>query len=162
MHETQETQVQSLGWKDPLEEEMATGSSFLPGKPQGQRSLVGYSPWGCKRQTRLRNQTTTRKVTTNYFLQDAARELSPLFCSAGALVRRSLYYHGWEEPQCSQICRLAIPMATLFLKTTIHKYHFLGSACALFLNKSCVTHLCASTNTHTDPHTHQCLTDMAT
>ena len=21
---------------------------FLPGKSQGQRSLVGYSPWGCK------------------------------------------------------------------------------------------------------------------
>ena len=21
---------------------------FLPGKPHGQRSLVGYSPWGCK------------------------------------------------------------------------------------------------------------------
>ena len=23
-------------------------SLFLPGKPHGQRSLVGYSPWGCK------------------------------------------------------------------------------------------------------------------
>ena len=22
---------------------------FLPGEPQGQRSLVGYSPWGCKK-----------------------------------------------------------------------------------------------------------------
>ena len=22
---------------------------FLPGKPHGQRSLVGYSPWGCKK-----------------------------------------------------------------------------------------------------------------
>ena len=21
---------------------------FLPGEPHGQRSLVGYSPWGCK------------------------------------------------------------------------------------------------------------------
>ena len=21
---------------------------FLPGKPQGQRSLVGYNPWGCR------------------------------------------------------------------------------------------------------------------
>ena len=28
----------------PLEEEMATHSIFLPGKPHGQRSLVGYSP----------------------------------------------------------------------------------------------------------------------
>ena len=27
---------------------MATHSSVLPGKSHGQRSLVGYSPWGCK------------------------------------------------------------------------------------------------------------------
>ena len=29
MQETQETQVQSLGWEDPLEKEMATHSSIL-------------------------------------------------------------------------------------------------------------------------------------
>ena len=29
VQETQETQVQSLGWEDPLEEEMATHSSVL-------------------------------------------------------------------------------------------------------------------------------------
>ena len=29
MQETQETQVQSLGWEDPLEKEMATCSSIL-------------------------------------------------------------------------------------------------------------------------------------
>ena len=29
MHETQETQVLSLGWEDPLEEGMATHSSIL-------------------------------------------------------------------------------------------------------------------------------------
>ena len=41
----QETWVQSLGWEDPLEEGMATYSSILAWKnPQGQRSLVGYSP----------------------------------------------------------------------------------------------------------------------
>ena len=38
-----ETQVQSLGWEDPLEKEMATHSSTL-----GRRSVVGYSPWGRK------------------------------------------------------------------------------------------------------------------
>ena len=43
-----ETQVQSLGQKDHLETEMATHSSTLPGKFHGQRSLVCYSPWGCK------------------------------------------------------------------------------------------------------------------
>ena len=39
---------QSLGWEDPLEEGMATHSSFLPGEAHGQRSLVGYSPKGRK------------------------------------------------------------------------------------------------------------------
>ena len=43
----QETQVQSLGREDPLEEEMAIHPSIL-GESHGQRSLVGYSPWGCK------------------------------------------------------------------------------------------------------------------
>ena len=41
----QETQVRSLGWKDPLEKEMANHSVSLPGKSHGQRSLAGYSPW---------------------------------------------------------------------------------------------------------------------
>ena len=40
-----ETWDQSLGWEDPLEEGMATHSSILA---HGQRSLVGYSPWGCR------------------------------------------------------------------------------------------------------------------
>ena len=44
----QERWVQSLGQDDPLEEEMATHSIFLCGKSQGQRSQVGYSPWGHK------------------------------------------------------------------------------------------------------------------
>ena len=43
-----ETRVQSLGWEGLLEKEMTTRSSILTGKCQGQRSLVGYSPWGCK------------------------------------------------------------------------------------------------------------------
>ena len=32
MVETQETQVRSLGWEDPLEKEMAPTPVFLPGK----------------------------------------------------------------------------------------------------------------------------------
>ena len=43
-----ETWVRSLGWEDPLEKEMATHSSILPGKSHGWRRLVGYSPRGCK------------------------------------------------------------------------------------------------------------------
>ena len=33
---------------DPLGEEKAAHSIFLPGEFRGQRSLAGYSPWGCK------------------------------------------------------------------------------------------------------------------
>ena len=43
-----ETRVWFLGWEDPLEKGMATHSSILPGESHGQRSLVGYSPWGHK------------------------------------------------------------------------------------------------------------------
>ena len=46
---TQETWVQSLGQEDPLEKGMATHSNTLAGRSHGQRSLAGYSPWGCKR-----------------------------------------------------------------------------------------------------------------
>ena len=44
----QETWVPSLGREDALEKEMATTTVFLHGKFHGWRSLVGYSPWGCK------------------------------------------------------------------------------------------------------------------
>ena len=41
-------QVQSLGQEEPLEKERQPTPVFLPGKPHGQRGLVGYSPWGYK------------------------------------------------------------------------------------------------------------------
>ena len=42
------TRFQSLGWENPLEKEVATHCSTLTGKSHGWRSLVGYSPQGCK------------------------------------------------------------------------------------------------------------------
>ena len=46
----QETRVQSLGWEDPLEKEMATHFSILSWKiPQTEEPTeAGYSPSGCK------------------------------------------------------------------------------------------------------------------
>ena len=49
----QETLLQSLVWEDSLEEEMQPIPGFLAGKSQGQRSLVGYSPWVAQSQTQL-------------------------------------------------------------------------------------------------------------
>ena len=37
-----------LGWKNPLQQEMAIHSVVLPGESHEQKSLVGYSPCGCK------------------------------------------------------------------------------------------------------------------
>ena len=42
----QETQVWSLGQKDPLEKGWTPVPVFLPGEFHGQSSLAGYSPWG--------------------------------------------------------------------------------------------------------------------
>ena len=36
---------------------------FLPGKFHGQKSLEGYSLWGCKSRTRLSDSTTTMRLT---------------------------------------------------------------------------------------------------
>ena len=48
LQELQEMLVRSLGWEDPLEEGMATHSSILAWRIPWKRSLVGYSPLGCK------------------------------------------------------------------------------------------------------------------
>ena len=44
----QGVKVLCLGWEDPLQKEMQPTPVFLPGKSRGQRSLLGYSPWGHK------------------------------------------------------------------------------------------------------------------
>ena len=43
-----ETWVQYLGWEDPLEKGRLPTLVFLPGESHGQRSLVGFRPWGHK------------------------------------------------------------------------------------------------------------------
>ena len=49
MQETQETQVVSLGWDNPLEEEMATHSSTLAWEiPWTEEPRRLYSPWSHK------------------------------------------------------------------------------------------------------------------
>ena len=59
----QETWVQSLGWEDPLEKEMAPTPVFLPGESHGQRNLVGYSTRG-----RKESDTTETLYLVTYFI----------------------------------------------------------------------------------------------
>ena len=54
MQELQETQVQSLGWEDPLEKEMATDSSILAWRMSMDRGAWRATVHGvAKSQTRL-------------------------------------------------------------------------------------------------------------
>ena len=45
----QETWVGSLGQKIPWRRKCQLTPGYLPGESHGQRSLVGYSPWGHRR-----------------------------------------------------------------------------------------------------------------
>ena len=56
-----ETQVQSLIRKIPPEKGMATTLVSLPREFHGQRSLAGYSPWGCK------ESDTTEQLNCSFF-----------------------------------------------------------------------------------------------
>ena len=53
----QETRIRSLDQEEPLEQGMVPTPVFLPGEFQGQRSLVGYSPWDHK------ESDTTERLT---------------------------------------------------------------------------------------------------
>ena len=70
-HKTQETQVQSLGQEDPLEEEVQPTPVLLPGESHGQRSLAGHSPRGHK------GSDTT--IHARFFTRDHTK-LPHLFC----------------------------------------------------------------------------------
>ena len=58
----QEIWVRSPGRADPLEKGMATHSSILAGESHGQRSLEGYSPWGCKESDTTEQLTLSKNL----------------------------------------------------------------------------------------------------
>ena len=53
-----ETWIQSLGQEDPLQKETQPIPVFLPGNSHGQKSFVGYSPWGHKESEQLSDSHT--------------------------------------------------------------------------------------------------------
>ena len=62
-----EIQVESLGLEDPLEKGLSILSSE---RFHGQRSLIGYSPWATKSQTRLRVSNTPYVIKEQFFFVD--------------------------------------------------------------------------------------------
>ena len=76
----QETQVQFLGREDPLEKDLwdrrQSTPVFLPGKSHGQRSLMNYSSWGCKRI----KYNLVIKTTTIFHCVCVPQILDPFIC----------------------------------------------------------------------------------
>ena len=74
----QETWVRSLDQEDPLEKEWQPTLLFLPGEFHGQRSLVDYSPRGCK-------ESEMNEAINTYFTSHSKviqlYEHTYLFCS---------------------------------------------------------------------------------
>ena len=58
----QKTQIQSLGWEDPLVKGIATYSSILAWRIPWIEEPGGYSPWGCK------ELNTTELLTLSPFI----------------------------------------------------------------------------------------------
>ena len=61
----QETQVRSLAQEDPWRRKWQPTLVFLPGESHGQRSLVGYTPWG--RKVRHNGVTNTQSLKYEVF-----------------------------------------------------------------------------------------------
>ena len=76
---TQEMWDQSLGWEDPLEEERATHSRSFAWKITGQRSLVGFSPWGCT-ELDMSEHTVWRAPTSSLSILRQALTLVVVLC----------------------------------------------------------------------------------
>ena len=92
----QDSWVQSLGGEDSLEKRMATHSIILPfwnGEFHGQRSLVGYSPWG----HRVGRDWVTYTIAWGEQLPPSAREPAFHMCSWGVMQDLSSIY-AWLGP----------------------------------------------------------------
>ena len=128
----QETWVQSLGWEDPLEKEMATSPVFLPGESHGRMSLVGYSPRGHKE-----SDTTERlHFTVVWSYRNAP------YRDVGKILQADIYEDGWWTENVKGSLKL-FTYLDLRLRGSIGKkattLHLLLNIAVLFKKKNYVS-----------------------
>ena len=112
----QETRVLSLGWEDPWRRKWLPTPVFLPGKFHGQRSLVGYSPWSCKR---VGHDLVTKQQLQQIFIWPR-KTLKPGAgtCASGERALRSLELRFTTQSKIS--CKKMV-FVTFFLMVIIWK-----------------------------------------
>ena len=84
-----ETSVWSLGQEDPWRRKWLPTPVFLPGEFRGQRSLVGYSPWGHKESDK------TERLTHTFHLEWKCLFTRPHNLTASSLGRAIAVWYVW-------------------------------------------------------------------
>ena len=102
---------------------------FLPGKSHGRRSLVGYSPWGCKESDTTEQACSHRKGCKSWVLLSLLQSF--LFCLLLAFAL-SVYY----LPDGSTNC-ITHPLIlwTKFYWNTVHPFVYVLSVAAFLLHQ---------------------------
>ena len=102
MQELQETQVQYLGWEYHWKKKWQPTSGFLPEKPHGQRSLVGYNLCCCK------ELDTTEWISTHTRKQTIRQSQSLIY----EFLIRSFFswYQTWKWKKKNPLCPLDLQM----------------------------------------------------
>ena len=120
MQKTQGTRVRSLGQGDALEEETATHPRVLAWRIQGRRSLVGYSPWGCKET----KHTDTPALSQALFSCRQVVESVP--CAlCGPVSRPGWWLQRWTDP--SHLKSVHLIMHEACLNKVVKQLEFLHS-----------------------------------
>ena len=115
----QETQIRPLCQEKPLETKWQPSLVFLAGESHGQRSLVGYSPWG------LKESDTTKRLThigyEKLFIQSS--DSSTCHFKKSKHKNLKLKLEEWKvDTKSSIICqRKQLPVKSKEIKST--KYH---------------------------------------
>ena len=103
--------------KIPWRREWCPHPVFLPGKYQGQRSLVGCNPWGCKESDKT-VQLSTKKRLVPY--QSQPLEQLPKTLVFWALLFCGSTAHPLPHRWSSQACRASSAEASLRVLTLYH------------------------------------------
>ena len=109
-----ETQVQPLGQEDPLEKGWQSTPVFLPGEFHGQRSLVGYSPWGSK-------ETDTAERLIHTHTQRNTQSCNKHFLFLCSFISYISFKPQQTYKKCSQVNGIRVQLSrTIFMKQILH------------------------------------------
>ena len=123
---------------------------FLPEEFHGRRSLVGYSPWGCKESDTT--EVTAREVIKHFFFNFLLLNLKELAYSDWLLLLRNMHIRffclfSWSDSPFVCVCMCAEKYSIVWLYQFIYPFSYwrtfwwpLSFGC---YNECCYQQLCA-------------------